>query len=539
MDASIGRLKGLLPRGRWARALTWIGGAFAVALVAAVLLEPVVERRLRATTEREMNERLDGYTVSIGGLELRLLGFGIDLEDLVLVQARHSEPPVASIPVLSGSLHWRALLRGAVVADVEFEAPRLHVDRRHLAEESADEVPVEKRGWQDALRAVYFDLEINELRIDEGRLTYVHAGRLKPLELSRVHAHASNIRNIDTPDAIYPSTLSAEAVVFDSGALRLDGRADFLAEPHPGTAADIVLEDVPLGYFAPIVDRYNLRVREGTLSARGEIEYAPQVKRLHLTSVTLQEPRVDFVHTAGTADAERRTARRVGRAARTVVNEPDVLMRVDRLSMQGGEIGFVNRATDPDYRVYIGDTRLTIEHLTNQQAERPATVRLAGQFMGSGRTQADATFRPAKTAPALDLSVRIENTDLRAMNDLLRAHGKVDVADGRFFLYSELAVKDREIRGYVKPFFRNVDVYDSQQDREKSLGRKLYEGAVGALSGLLENPREEVATKADVFGRIEDPDTSTWQIIVRIVRNAFFRAILPGFEREARARDSR
>jgi hypothetical protein len=58
---------------------------------------------------------------------------------------------------------------------------------------------------------------------------------------------------------------------------------------------------------------------------------------------------------------------------------------------------------------------------------------------------------------------------------------------------------------------------------------------VGGVSKLLENqPRDEVATKAEVVGRLDDPKTSTWQAIGNLVRNAFFRAILPGFDEELR-----
>jgi hypothetical protein len=35
-----------------------------------------------------------------------------------------------------------------------------------------------------------------------------------------------------------------------------------------------------------------------------------------------------------------------------------------------------------------------------------------------------------------------------------------------------------------------------------------------------------------VSGRVENPQTSTLQVIVRLIQNAFFQAILPGFERE-------
>ena len=56
---------------------------------------------------------------------------------------------------------------------------------------------------------------------------------------------------------------------------------------------------------------------------------------------------------------------------------------------------------------------------------------------------------------------------------------------------------------------------------------------MGGVSTLLENiPRREVATKADLSGPLENPQASTWQVLVNLIQNAFFRAILPGFERE-------
>jgi hypothetical protein len=78
-----------------------------------------------------------------------------------------------------------------------------------------------------------------------------------------------------------------------------------------------------------------------------------------------------------------------------------------------------------------------------------------------------------------------------------------------------------------------MDVYDPRQDQEKSLFQKIYEGLVGGVSQLMENtPRQEVATKADISGRLENPRSSTWQVLINLIQNAFFRAILPGFERE-------
>ena len=46
-----------------------------------------------------------------------------------------------------------------------------------------------------------------------------------------------------------------------------------------------------------------------------------------------------------------------------------------------------------------------------------------------------------------------------------------------------------------------MTVYDTRQDREKTLFRKLYEGLVGCVAKLLKNtPRDEVATRTDLSG---------------------------------------
>ncbi|MEP6601344.1 MAG: hypothetical protein ABJB49_05975, partial [Nitrospirota bacterium] len=105
--------------------------------------------------------------------------------------------------------------------------------------------------------------------------------------------------------------------------------------------------------------------------------------------------------------------------------------------------------------------------------------------------------------------------------------------DGVFSFYSELSVKNGSIQGYIKPLFKDMKVYDRRQDKEKSLFHQLYEGLVGGVAKLLQNrPRAEVATKIEISGPVENPKTSTWETVVNLIRNAFIKAILPGFERQ-------
>jgi hypothetical protein len=89
----------------------------------------------------------------------------------------------------------------------------------------------------------------------------------------------------------------------------------------------------------------------------------------------------------------------------------------------------------------------------------------------------------------------------------------------------------------VKPLFQDMVVYDPAQDRDKKPLRKVYESVVGGISKILQNrPRDEVATRVELSGRLENPDSSLIETIGGLVQNAFFKAILPGFDAQARRR---
>ena len=147
----------------------------------------------------------------------------------------------------------------------------------------------------------------------------------------------------------------------------------------------------------------------------------------------------------------------------------------------------------------------------------------------------DGKFHTEKSGPAFELSVRITDVNMPAMNDMFRAYGNFDVASGEFSFFSEMAVRDGAITGYVKPLFKDITVYDADKDKDKTFTHKVYERVVGGVAKLLKNrPRKEVATNADISGRLDNPNVKPSEVIIRLVQNAFFKAILPGLERETK-----
>jgi Domain of Unknown Function (DUF748) len=515
-------------RRRW----LWMIGIIAGLIIVVVALGLFIDEPLRRYTERQLNSHLQGYTVRVGTLDLHPLRFSVDLYDLTIAQDANPEPLIVHIPRLNTSIHWQALLAARVVSDVMVERPRVHINLTQLRAEALDEVPLKERGWQEAVQSVS-PLKVNRLRVIDGEVTYVDENPSQELRISQLNMRAGNIRNIRSEEGVYPSDIHMEGVIFDSGKIQLDGRADFLAVPHAAVKAQIVLENMELNYVKPIASRYHVILQRGTLSGMGEIEYTPSLKVVHLRKAETHKLQMDYIYTTQTAKIAPERVEQVRRAAEEVRNAPGLLLKADQLSMVKSEIGFVNKTANPEYRLFLTDLEVHVTNFSNQLAEGIMIAKVTGKFMGSGETTVGVTFRPETNGPDFALAASIENTQMRTMNKLLRAHGNFDVVRGFFSLYTELRVKNGAVRGYVKPLFKDMDVYDARQDREKNLFQKIYEGLVGGVSELLENiPRDEVATKAEISGRIDNPRANTWQVLVNLIQNAFFQSILPGFESE-------
>jgi Domain of Unknown Function (DUF748) len=145
-------------------------------------------------------------------------------------------------------VQWQALLSGRVVTDVQIERPAVHVNLTQLRQEAQDEVPIQERGWQEALQAVS-PLQIKELRIVDGEFTYIDADPRRPLRLSQLSVRAGNIRNVESAAGTYPSDLQVDAVLDGVGHIALHGQADFLAAPHAAVKAELTLERIELAQF--------------------------------------------------------------------------------------------------------------------------------------------------------------------------------------------------------------------------------------------------------------------------------------------------
>jgi len=515
------------------RRRVWVLSSIAAIILGIVALSYLISSEsLRRYMEDRINGHLKGYTVHIGKAYLHPLAFSLDLDNMILVQEANPNPPIANINRLHASVQWREVLTGHLVGDLSFNRPKFYVNLTHVRKEEKSKVPLKQKGWQEALASIY-PLKINILTIHDGEVTYVDEGPSKPLHMDKINFRASNIRNIHYPDNVYPSPIHLEGKIFEKGRLVADGYANFLEEPHPGAKADLDLSDMDLSYFNPIMTRYNVSIRRGTLSTKGALEYNPRIVIVNLKNLDINGADVDYLHLPQTVVLEQKRVQQVVRTAKKLSNEPASKFKIDVLRIKASNFGYVNRTTQPNYRLSIDQMEANLRNLSNQVTDGSAILELKGKFMGTGDTHVTGAFRPGTKNLDFNVNVAIENTQMPAMSDLFRAYGNFDIKSGLFSFYSELSIKDNKVNGYIKPLFKDMKIYDRSSRREKGISHKLYVWMVGRISKLLESrTHNEVATRAAVSGSLESPGTSTWEIFINLLRNAFIKSILPGFEKE-------
>ena len=457
----------------------------AVLVVAAFVADRAFDRPLRRIVERRLNERLVGYRATVGHADFQLIGFALELKNTILVQEAHPDPPVMDVPRLRMSVHWTDLLTGHLVADARFDNPRIHANLVQLQEENKDPVPLSDHGWQRALEGIY-PLKVNVLRIYDGTFVYQDDTDFEPLYLSNVELVARNIRNIRSKDRTYPSEFRAEGRVFDVGRAALDGHADFLAEPSPGYQGRLELDLVELKYFEPIARKMGMSIKGGSVSGVANVEWGPHVQVVDLESMDVMGASAEYVMGSATPGA-RAAGERAAELAKSSLNQPEIRYRVQELRIHDGALRLWNRNENPPYHLDFSSAYVQVHNVSSRAEDGPAKVDLEGAFMGKGAVEGSATFFPEGENANVEGKVAVEHTPLTTLNDVLRAKGNFDVSRGTMDLYTHFRVRDGAVDAWVKPLFRNVEVLDSEQDKHKSIFRKMYEGIIGGVAKLLRN----------------------------------------------------
>ena len=215
---------------------------------------------------------------------------------------------------------------------------------------------------------------------------------------------------------------------------------------------------------------------------------------------------------------------------------------ITHLEITDGLLRYVDTTRQPHVNVFVTHMRATATGLRNRPGERPsgefpAEITVEGDSLGAGKLNLFLALEPLAAEPHFHLSLKLDQVNLPALNESLRAYANVDVGRGTFRLVAEMAGRDGGFQGYVKPFFENLDFHNIE-DKDKGIGSRIWEHLVAGLAWLVKNKsRDQLATRIPFDGRFGDTKVGLLPTITNLFRHGFIRAFNPTVEDSVHAKN--
>ena len=140
-----------------------------------------------------------------------------------------------------------------------------------------------------------------------------------------------------------------------------------------------------------------------------------------------------------------------------------------------------------------------------------------------------------KEIPDMDISFSIEDSEATALNDFTKHYAGLDFESGKFGVYSEVAIADGHLVGYVKPLLTNTVLIG----KEDGFLEVLWEGFTGFFKFVLKNQgTDTLATKVPFEGDLNNVEAGVWPTFINIFKNAWIEAFTGVVDNEIEFKDA-
>lgn len=215
-----------------------------------------------------------------------------------------------------------------------------------------------------------------------------------------------------------------------------------------------------------------------------------------------------------------------------------VPLDINNFQVYNGKLAFVQLQANPNIDLYINDLRLSAQNLRNvRQTERtlPSPITATGTSIGNGKLNVDGRINLIKEIPDMDISLSLEGASATALNDFTNYYAGLDFEKGSVGVYTEFAIADGYLKGYVKPLLKDTKLIGE----EDGFLETLWEGFVGVFKFILKNQgTDTVATKAPIEGDLTKTQTKIWPTVLNIFKNAWISAFQGQIDEEIEFKDA-
>jgi uncharacterized protein YhdP len=213
-------------------------------------------------------------------------------------------------------------------------------------------------------------------------------------------------------------------------------------------------------------------------------------------------------------------------------------LNFNSVDVHDGEINFRSYTAKPPFKLTLKNIRLQIDNMRNEANTKellPATFSASGESSGGADVYVKGKFNPLSKAPTFYITSDLKHMPISEAGNLLKHYTAADVKGGSFSLYVEVAAAKGRITGYAKPFIKDLKI---APERAKNPIEAIYDGALIVISKIVTNSKQQtIATKINLSGDIEDPNTSILSILGYVLSHAFIQALIPSVDHDVKMQD--
>ncbi|WP_018291704.1 DUF748 domain-containing protein [Verrucomicrobium sp. 3C] len=189
------------------------------------------------------------------------------------------------------------------------------------------------------------------------------------------------------------------------------------------------LERVSLAYFTPFLEKeQNFRVRSGVVSVAGKVDYSPHDSDLDIQQAEIEGLKIDYVHRRETAKKEKEKVGKALKSSKSLVNNSTKKIKIESVKVKDACFVYEDKEARPNFRLSLDQTNLSLQNISNQFADGPATVQLDGKFMGSGSVDLEGSYLLEKSQLASKFS--LEEISLLPLSPFLARDPNLKVRKG-------------------------------------------------------------------------------------------------------------
>lgn len=198
------------------------------------------------------------------------------------------------------------------------------------------------------------------------------------------------------------------------------------------------------------------------------------------------------------------------------------VIKIDRVSLRGGEIAFSDTHIKPSFRAELLDIGGTISGLSSEKG-RLADVNLRGKLYRSSPLEIVGKISPFAESLFVDLGVNFKNIDLTRWNPYAQKYVGYTVEKGNLHLELKYLIAKKKLDS------QNSIVFD-----RLTLGQKVDSPDATTLPvkfaiSLLQDRNGEIQLGIPVAGDLDDPQFSIGSVILSAVKNLLMKAVTAPF----------